>query len=196
MGITEKKLADLLDTYMIHCNMGDARLASQVNQLLGQKSFLHRSTVRNWRTGFSKQVRYWQQLVAVAAVLHLNRRQLEELLYVAGLPTLCELQKDAEFQMEQLLARWLSQTTKADLEQRLFELEKKVACLLDREILYEARTHALEQRLKSLETRFEKLHPSTLPTHALPARPLNAHPLLGDNAMPVQGMAPPQAPPY
>jgi len=100
-------LADLLSKYMQASGLGDARLAHQVNRIMGRPELLHRSTVRNWRTGTSKTIHNWRQVVAISSVLKLNLSETNRLLKVARLPSLYQLWMQAEeIEKEEFFVHW------------------------------------------------------------------------------------------
>lgn len=100
-------LADLLSEYMQARGLGDARLAHQVNRVLGRPEFLHRSTVRNWRTGTSRTVQDWRQLVAISSTLNLSVAETNRLLNVARLASLHKLWLQAEeVEKTEFFANW------------------------------------------------------------------------------------------
>ena len=104
---TSQALADQLSWHMEEANLGDARLAKQVNHHFKQPHFLHRSTVRNWRTGTSKKVKDWRQLAAIATVLGLSRAQVNALLKSASLPTVQTLRQIVDVTDQRFLELWL-----------------------------------------------------------------------------------------
>jgi len=65
----QNNLASLLNAHMKRASVGDARLANQVNSINGNSFFIHRSTLRNWRTGSAQKVNNWRQLATVAVAV-------------------------------------------------------------------------------------------------------------------------------
>lgn len=100
------QLADLLDHHLKRANMGEARLATLVNETMGIPAFLHRSTVRNWRTGLSKRVSDWRKLAAVATVLRLDEGETDDLLASGGCPSLQELASTVQESDRHFLSYW------------------------------------------------------------------------------------------
>lgn len=104
-----ESLANQLEQAMKAARMGDARLASLVNDTVGNPQFLHRSTIRNWRTGISKSVKDWRQLTAIAAVLHLDETATNHLLKSGNCPSLKVLRSITVEDDKQFLAQWKEQ---------------------------------------------------------------------------------------
>ena len=102
-------LASLLDSFMKRADIGDTRLASQVNSIAGNAYFIHRSTIRNWRDGSSQKVNNWRQLVAVAAVLNLNESETNNLLESGGCPPLSVLSITTDDADHHLFKFWFSE---------------------------------------------------------------------------------------
>lgn len=76
----------------------------QVGRLAG----LPRTTLVNWLEGQVKKPRLWQDVVKLARALRLNRVEADELLHVAGHPSLSRLQVQAQGKEEQdLLSVWV-----------------------------------------------------------------------------------------
>lgn len=66
-------LADFLSTEMEYQAIGDAKLASRINNRFpAELVFVNRSTVRNWRDETSRSARDWKQIVAIANILSFN----------------------------------------------------------------------------------------------------------------------------
>jgi len=99
-------MATLLDTHMKRLSVGEARLAKLVNSINGSHSFIHRSTLRNWRTGKATRANNWRQLATVAVALELNRSAADELLRSGGCPTIKTLTASALESDEALLSYW------------------------------------------------------------------------------------------
>lgn len=120
-------LADLLEKYMQERNLGDARLATLVNEMVQRPEFLHRSTVRNWRIGTSKTVKDWRQLVSIASALRLDEVAADQLLLVSGGGSIRDLRKTAKEDELDFFAAWpektaeqiAGQTIVADVEERV-----------------------------------------------------------------------------
>lgn len=114
---TYQSFADLLDRHMKAAHLGDARLANLVNDFADNKQFLHRSTVRNWRTGMSQSAQDWRQVAAIASVLKLDVGDADRLLTSSQCPTLALLQANAAEADQRFLDRWqkaLNQTESAE----------------------------------------------------------------------------------
>src|SRR5438045_1640502 len=77
---------NLINAHMEKQGLGEMRLASMVDTQFGHIVKISRSTIRHWRDG--SKATDWQQLVAVAAVLHLSASDTEKLLQAAHLPGL------------------------------------------------------------------------------------------------------------
>jgi len=107
--IARRNLADLLASHMKSVPIGDARLANQVNAVSGNPYFIHRSTLRNWRTGSSQKVSNWRQLVTVAVVLGLDEPEADALLDSGGCPSIQALTATALESDQALLAYWRKQ---------------------------------------------------------------------------------------
>ena len=103
----KESLSTLINKHMEKSAIGDSRLASQVNSLVGNPYFIHRSTLRNWRDGTSLTVGKWPQLVAVAAVLGLSKNDANELLESGGCPPLLALSTIAKESEQSLFNNWL-----------------------------------------------------------------------------------------
>lgn len=108
--VAQKRLATLLKRYMKRASVGDARLASQINSMMGNPYFIHRSTLRNWRDGSSNKVNSWRQLVAVAIALDLSRAEASELLECGHCPSLSALSATAMSSDQRLLNFWFKGT--------------------------------------------------------------------------------------
>jgi len=91
---------------MKRASVGDARLANQVNLINGNACFIHRSTLRNWRTGSAQKVNNWRQLVTVAIALGLDETEANALLKSGGCPTTRSLTATAKEADKALLAHW------------------------------------------------------------------------------------------
>jgi len=100
------KLAPLLHTYMKRVPVGDARLASQVNSIMSNPYFIHRSTLRNWRDGSSQKVHNWRQLIVVAAALNLSRHEANKLLEAGRCPPLSALMATTKESDHRLFNHW------------------------------------------------------------------------------------------
>jgi len=100
-------LSSLLRKYMRRSFIGDSRLASQVNSLVRKPYFIHRSTLRNWPDGTSSKVSKWPQLVAVAAILSLSKKETDELLESGGCPPLSALSAMAKESDQCRFNSWL-----------------------------------------------------------------------------------------
>lgn len=98
------ELADLLSKHMKKAEIGDAGLATLVWRQCG--ILLHRSNVRNMRTGTSKTVRDWRQVAAIANVLRLDEIQATQLLQAAGHPSIVELWIRSDEKGRKLLSPW------------------------------------------------------------------------------------------
>lgn len=109
----QHSLASLLDSHMKRASIGDARLANQVNSINGNSYFIHRSTVRNWRTGSAQKVNSWRQLATVAVALGLDETEANRLLQSGGCPSIQALTATAKEADQALLAHW--QNTPAQL---------------------------------------------------------------------------------
>lgn len=108
------KLADFLDTHMERAGYTNGRLAREINARYG-KHLVHRSNIRNWRTGTSKSVRDWRQMVAICAVLNLSREQTNRLLEAAALPGVEELWTyKPDDDACQFLSTWVSSPVERD----------------------------------------------------------------------------------
>lgn len=104
----QTNLASLLASYMQSASIGDARLANQVNSINGNPCFIHRSTVRNWRTGSAQKVQSWQQLATIAIALGLNETETNDLLISGGCLSLQALASTEKVADQALLAHWQS----------------------------------------------------------------------------------------
>lgn len=102
----EKSLAVNVQHFISQAGIGDARLASLVNDEVGIDGFLHRSTIRNWRNGASKSVKDWRQLAAIASALELSEGETDSLLFAGGCPSVQNLLKLADEGDRAFLARW------------------------------------------------------------------------------------------
>lgn len=91
-------------------NKGSQALARSVNERFTEQpgvDFLTRNTIDNWSRGYVKNVREWEKLAAVAAVLGLDEPAATELLHAAGQLSLAEKRLRAERAIEQkILACW------------------------------------------------------------------------------------------
>jgi len=105
----QKCLATLLDKYMKRASVGDARLASQVNSMMGNPYFIHRSTLRNWRDGSSHKVNSWRQLIVVAAALDLSKAEAIELLDCGHCPPMLALSATVLEHDQRLFNRWFKE---------------------------------------------------------------------------------------
>jgi len=99
-------LACLLDAHMRKASIGDARLAKQANTIAGNPFFIHRSTIRNWRTGSVHRVNNWRQLAALSAALGLDEATADELLRSGGCPSISALKVSSLPTDQTLLAYW------------------------------------------------------------------------------------------
>jgi len=102
----QHNLASLLDSHMKRASVGDARLANQVNSINGNSFFIHRSTLRNWRTGSAQKVNNWRQLATVAIALGLDETEANALLKSGGCPSTRSLTATAKESDQALLAHW------------------------------------------------------------------------------------------
>jgi len=103
---SQTEFASQLDAHMKRAAIGDARLAKQVNSITENPYFIHRSTLRNWRTGTSQKVNNWRQLATVAVALGLNEEEATRLLESAGCPSIQSLTATAPDDDQSLLAYW------------------------------------------------------------------------------------------
>jgi len=99
-------LANLLNAHMKRASVGDARLASQVNAINGNEFFIHRSTLRNWRSGAVEKVQNWRQLATVAIALGLDENDANALLASGGCVPIQALRSTTEVTDQALLAHW------------------------------------------------------------------------------------------
>ncbi|MCO5185886.1 MAG: tetratricopeptide repeat protein [Anaerolineae bacterium] len=101
--LRRSKLAETLSRFMQRANLGDMKLASNVNALGVTR--IHRSTIRNWRIGTSKRAQSCDQIVAIATVLHLNEEDADTLLAAAGHPSIAQLRlRQQPEQLRQMIA--------------------------------------------------------------------------------------------
>ena len=107
----QHELSCLLERHMKEAMMGDARLAKQVNAIAGNPYFIHRSTIRNWRTGSSRKVSNWRQLATIAVALGLDKIQTNRLLEHGGCPSIQALEVGAQDTDQALLAYWQDTAT-------------------------------------------------------------------------------------
>lgn len=85
--------------------------ASQLARLTG----LPRRTIANWLEGTAKRPRFWTDVLKLARVLHLNRKEADELLGAATFPPISQLQAQPLAGPEQeLLAVWTKAQTTAE----------------------------------------------------------------------------------
>jgi WD40 repeat protein len=126
MTLEKKTLADLLDDYMERLGIGEARLANEVNQMVNQPHFIHRSSIRNWRNGGSKTAGNWRQITAIAEVLHLNEVEANELLVAAGHPTIRQLWLEADEEDRPFLVHWMEPAPLRGIDNSLKEIRDDV----------------------------------------------------------------------
>lgn len=115
----DSSLADILEKKMKALHMGDARLAALANDLMGNSQFLHRSTIRNWRTGVSKSAQDWRQMIAIANVLQLEQDETDALLRSSNCPSLNVLRPVATEEDQRLFNRWQQN----DIQQEIIPAE-------------------------------------------------------------------------
>lgn len=65
-----------------------------------------KSTIVNWLQGRVAHPRDWQPMVRLLSVLHLNEREVDEVLSAAGQPAVAELRRLATEEERALLSRW------------------------------------------------------------------------------------------
>lgn len=106
--------------------MGDARLANEVNRIVNQPGFLHRSNIRNWRSGEIKRVGNWRQVVAIAHSLHLNEVEADQLLRAAGHRPIRQLWPEANEKGRQFLIHWVEQSPLRDIDDSLKQIREDV----------------------------------------------------------------------
>ncbi len=99
-------LAGLLESHMKSASIGDARLANQINAMMDNPYFIHRSTIRNWRTGSVKKINNWRQLVMVAIALRLDKTEANALLENGGCPSIQAINVTAQEADQKLLSFW------------------------------------------------------------------------------------------
>ncbi|MCA9951162.1 MAG: AAA family ATPase [Anaerolineales bacterium] len=115
-----RTLASILTAYMTDRGWGDAKLAKRGNLLLGKENFLHRSNIRNWRTGErAKRIADWRQLVVIAYILEVQAEDFELLLQICEHPAIEKLFADVESPYLELMEPWIEelsqqQTTRID----------------------------------------------------------------------------------
>ncbi len=105
-------------------NKGSQALARRVNERFAEQpgvDFLTRNTIDNWLRGHAKNVREWEKLAAVAAVLGLSEPEADELLRAGGQLSIAEKRLSTERAIQQkIVACWpptvadLSGTTSSD----------------------------------------------------------------------------------
>jgi len=105
-------LACLLDAHMTKASIGDARLARQANTIAGNPFFIHRSTIRNWRTGSVHRVNNWRQLAALSVALGLDEARADELLRSGGCPSISAMKVTSLPTDQTLLAYWTDTPTR------------------------------------------------------------------------------------
>lgn len=72
-------------------------MARAINNFVpGQDHFLSEKTLRNWLSGKSRSIEEWDKLIAVAYVLHMGVRDVEQMLNISELPALEQLYPVAE----------------------------------------------------------------------------------------------------
>ncbi|RLT31997.1 MAG: hypothetical protein DWI57_18785, partial [Chloroflexi bacterium] len=80
-------------------NKGSQALARRVNERFAEQpgvDFLTRNTIDNWLRGHAKNVREWEKLAAVAAVLGLSEPEADELLRAGGQLSIAEKRLSTE----------------------------------------------------------------------------------------------------
>jgi tetratricopeptide (TPR) repeat protein len=108
-------LADLLGQHL-------QRAHTSVNRL-AKLSGIPQRTIANWLNGFIQKPHQWQSLVRVALVLHLDLTQTNELLQVAGHPSLSELRVKVSTQSDNdLLSSFLPSTPRQSPFQAIADL--------------------------------------------------------------------------
>lgn len=103
---SERTLAEMLTRLKAEANLGDARLATLASERVGIPNYITRSSVRNWASGSSSRVNNWRQLAAIAAVLHLDTDQADNLMRAGGCPEISALLRSAAESDEAFLAHW------------------------------------------------------------------------------------------
>ena len=111
--INQKNLAGLLDAHMKKALVGDARLANMVNTINGNPYFIHRSTIRNWRTGSAQKVNNWRQLATVAIALRLDETETSSLLESGGCLSIQALNATTSETDQAILAHWQDKPAQA-----------------------------------------------------------------------------------
>lgn len=102
-------LADVLSYFMERAGVGDERLATLVNELVGKKvgrDLTKRSSIQNWREGKNRRSRRWQPLIAIAIVLKLSQRETNLLLQFSFHPTIAQLWSKAKAKDQIILKLW------------------------------------------------------------------------------------------
>jgi len=76
------------------------------NDAIRRPDYIHRSTIRNWRTGTSKTVKDWRQLVAISSALRLDEEAATQLLLTGGCASIRDLRATARDDEKHLFALW------------------------------------------------------------------------------------------
>lgn len=121
-------LEELLPMYLAQVGWSERQLAKRAN--------IPRGTVRNWCKGLVARPRHWRRLVQAAAAMRLDEAQANELLRVAGHPSLARLNTQAKTVSDQkLLSFWANKTSTTAVFQAIPDLpyfvgrEEEVAAL-------------------------------------------------------------------
>lgn len=91
-NLPTNRLDNLLQRFMERSQLGAHRLSGQIDSLTQIEAFVHKSNIKNWTNGYAKTVRDPWQLVAVGAILNLNKTELNQLLLAGGLSDIDSIQ--------------------------------------------------------------------------------------------------------
>lgn len=116
-------LAALLNQQMETRGFKAPRLADTVNKVFQRPNFIKRSTITNWLTGTSKTIRDWRQAAAIAAVLHLDEVEANQLLDAAGHPAVHRLWTQAREEDRPFLENWMDPTALEGIHAKLKQLQ-------------------------------------------------------------------------